>query len=647
MRTFANVDLDLTGQYPQMNLLRPNGYNLMPGPAPFADYRNYSNDSAMDHREDSDGTLNAARLDMEYEFGSDWLDDLSFGARFADREQEHKWSAYNWASISADWGTNPVDSWFLDSGPTRNPDGSIRFQGYEPGYYETRNFGSNILNGNLLTPGTFVFMRRDILRDPAATAARFSVTGQTDQGGVASSTWNPICDRPDELPDSCYTRGEILDVREKTLSGYAMLRFGGDNAELFSGIKVRGNLGVRVVETKLISQGALNFAQPFTPAQLNCVPLTPAEIAALPASAYAISISCLAAASVDDHNFSNGGNALSTASSSRVNVLPSFNLRLDLSDGFFVRFAASKAISKPDIGLLRNYVTMNRIFVPQSEIVRGNPNVVLNAAGQPVSYRYSYTASSGNPRLKPIRADQLDLSLEHYSSKFGTFGLALFYKKFHDYIQNGTFSVPITNNGVTRDVVVTGPVNGDGASIKGIELSYSGFFNFLPSPLDGFGVQANFTHLKNSGVTNSNLIIDTTGGNQVVASAILGNINPGVLEGLSDNSYNLVLLYEKERFGARLAYNWRSRFLTSVNDCCVGFPVWSRPQGFLDASLRYAITDNIEFSLQGSNLLRTKTRLMAQVEGSTALDPDRARRFLPTGYYESDRRVEAGIRVKF
>ncbi len=645
MRTFADIGLDLTGKYPQLTLLRPSGYNLMPGNEPFADTRNYANDSIMDHRLDSRGTMNTARFDMEYRFDTPWLNSITGGVRFADRQQDHRWSAYNWASISSDWGTNPVDSWFLDSGPTYNGDGSIRFQGYEPGYYETRSFGGNILGGAPLTQSNFVFINRDILRDPVETARRFSVAGQTDQGGVASSTWNPICDRPGELADSCYLPGEILNVREKTLAGFVMLRFGGNRAYIGQST-LSGNVGARFVESSVQSAGSLTYANQFTSAETTCVPLTPEQIDALPPGSIPVSAGCLAAGSSQDQAFSSGSSTPSTVKNRTFNVLPSLNLRLDLQDGLVARFAASRGLSKPDIGLLRNHVTLSRVFVPQSQIVASNPNIIYDGSGNAVGYRYNYTASAGNPRLRPVTADQFDLSLEYYAGRAGSFGAAAFYKKFHNYIQNGTFTVPITNNGVTRDVIVTGPVNGDGASIKGLEFSYTGYFDFLPGLLSGFGLQANYTFVDNSGVKNSNLILDTTGG-QTSSAAIPGNIDPGVLENLSKHSYNLILLYEKGPFGGRLAYNWRSKFLSSVNDCCVGFPVWTKSQGFLDASIRLAVTPWAEINLQGSNLLNTKTRMMAQIKGVTGLNPDQAPQFIDTGYYESDRRYEVGLRFKF
>ncbi|WP_260600043.1 TonB-dependent receptor [Sphingomonas endolithica] len=645
LRTYADIALDLTGQYPSVSLLSPSGYNQI-GAQPFADPRNYQPASAMDHITDSKGNLDAFRLDGSYAVESPWLSEVRFGGRYANRRQEHKWSLYNWASITSDWGVNPADSAFLTSGRTLNADGSVRFEGYDPGYWETRSYAQNLLGGGVVGTSPLVFMRADILANPAETFRRFSVTGQTDEGGTASSSWNPICSRPDELEDSCFTQGEILSVSERTKSAYAMAKFGGDNANL-AGINITGNAGLRWVKLGIRSAGALNYADKFTEGDLNCQPLSPEAIAALQPGQYAISPACLAVGSTEDRAFSSAGSTLSAVKTNHEYWLPSFNLRAGFGNDWFLRFAASRAISKPDIGLLKNFTTVKRSFVPQSDIRVGNPAIILDTAGNPTGLRYGYTAATSNPRLKPISADQFDLSLEKYDGSLGSFSAAAFYKKFHDYIQNGQFSVPITNAGVTRDVIVTGPVNGDGASIYGFEFAFQRYFDFLPQPLDGFGVQANYTRIYNSGVKNANLIVDTTGGDTVARSALAGQIQVERLENLSDHSFNAILFYEKPGFGGRLAYNWRSKYLNSVNDCCLGFPVWNKAEGFLDASLRYAITPNLEFSLQGSNLLNTKIRMMAEVSGPTKEDPGRAVKYLPGGYFEQDRRFQFGVRAKF
>lgn len=642
-RTWADMDLDLRGELPKLTLRAPSGYNQI-GAQPLADPRNYSPASAMDHITDSNGRMDAFRLDGAYEFDSPWLSEVRVGGRYADRRQEHLWSAYNWQSITSDWQTNPRGSVFITNG--RNTDGGVLFEGYAPGFWETRTYGQDMFGGGHFSPGQLVFMRSDVLADPRETFRRFSVTGQTDEGGVASSQWNPICHREGEMPNSCFTPGEVLDVAERTKSAYAMIKFGGKDARIGS-IQVNGNVGVRYVDLGVRSVGAMIFADPFTPAELACTPLSPEQIASLPPGSYATTPGCLAAGSPQEQAFSTGGSMASTVRNNNRFWLPSLNFRLGLGDDVFLRFAASKAISKPDIGLLKNFMQIRRRFVSQADIRAGNPNLVLDAAGQPVGYRYGYTAQMGNPRLRPVKANQFDISLEKYDGTVGSFSIAGFYKKFDDYIQNGTFSAPITNAGVTRDVVVTGPVNGDGASIYGFEVAFQRYFDFLPAPFDGLGVQANYTRIYNEGVKNANLVLDTTGGNAVARSALPGMIKADRLENLSDHAVNAILLYEKGPIGARLAYNWRSKYLNTVNDCCLGFPVWNEAEGYLDASLRFAVTPNLEFNFQGSNLLKTRIRMKAQVSGPTDLDPQREVKFLPGGTFEYERRFQFGVRAKF
>ena len=60
------------------------------------------------------------------------------------------------------------------------------------------------------------------------------------------------------------------------------------------------------------------------------------------------------------------------------------------------------------------------------------------------------------------------------------------------------------------------------------------------------------------------------------------------LAGISDHSFNVVGLYEHGPIAARLAYSWRSEFLTANLDCCIGLPMWQDDSGYLDGSVRYS-----------------------------------------------------------
>jgi outer membrane receptor protein involved in Fe transport len=91
-------------------------------------------------------------------------------------------------------------------------------------------------------------------------------------------------------------------------------------------------------------------------------------------------------------------------------------------------------------------------------------------------------------------------------------------------------------------------------------------------------------------------------------STILGGEVP--LQNLSRQSANAVLLYDHGRWSARAAYNWRSRFLSSVSNF-VGIgavPVYTKGYGWLDASLRYKVNEQWSLALEGNNLLGTVRR---------------------------------------
>ncbi len=242
--------------------------------------------------------------------------------------------------------------------------------------------------------------------------------------------------------------------------------------------------------------------------------------------------------------------------------LPSLNYRLKLTDDTYLRLAASKTITRPNFSQISPSLTLNQ-----------NPiTPTLN------------TGAQGNPSLQPMRSSNLDVSLEKYIDKDTMVYVAGLYKKVTGF--PGSITQPETYGGVTYQVSTFANLNP--ATIKGVEAGYQQFFTFLPAPFDGLGVQANFTY-----------VASTT------PSSIQGYNIP--LTNLSRDSYNLILMYEKGPFSARLAYNWRSKYVTGVSSFVgVGLlPQLVRQYGDLDASLNYDITKNLEVTVQGTNLTNT------------------------------------------
>jgi TonB-dependent receptor len=249
-------------------------------------------------------------------------------------------------------------------------------------------------------------------------------------------------------------------------------------------------------------------------------------------------------------------------SSSYTDWLPSFNYRLKLTDTLFLRLAASKTITRPNFSQMSPSLTLNQNPITPS----------LN------------TGSQGNPELQPMRSTNVDVSVEDYLSKSNMVYAAGFYKDVTGF--PASITQPETYNNVTYQVSTYANLNP--AKIKGGEVGYQQFFTFLPAPFDGLGVQANYTYV-----------------NSTTPSSIQGYSIP--LTNLSRSSYNAVLMYEKGSFSARLAYNWRDKYVTGVASFVnVGLlPQIVRAYGDLDASLNYNITKNIELSVQGVNLTNT------------------------------------------
>ena len=242
-------------------------------------------------------------------------------------------------------------------------------------------------------------------------------------------------------------------------------------------------------------------------------------------------------------------------------LLPMMNIRYRLPwDQTFVRVSASKMITRPDFSNLSPSITL-----------------IVNHADQAQN-----SGASGNPFLDPVESTNLDVSFEKYFNESTSVSVAYFYKDVDGFI--ATAQDWETHDGV--DYLVSRPQNSAPATIKGFELGYQQFFDFLPGWMSGLGVQTNYTYVESE-----------------TESQIVGLDVP--LQGLSQNSYNLVGMYEKDKLSVRLAYNWRSKYFAgTVNVSGMGvLPIYRKGYGTLDASISYDITDRLTATLAGSNLL--------------------------------------------
>lgn len=247
---------------------------------------------------------------------------------------------------------------------------------------------------------------------------------------------------------------------------------------------------------------------------------------------------------------------------------PSAVLKFDLSRELIGRLGAARVTSRPNTGSLNNGLSIN-----------GVPS-----------------GSGGNPFLDPFTVDQVDASMEWYFAPSSLVSVGLFYKDVKSFVvtrvQNET--VP----GFANPIPVTRQTNGEGGSIKGIELLYQQPFTFLPAPFDALGIAATYTYIK----SKTPLIDLTTGKNLPI-------------EGLSKNNANIVLYYEKGPISLRGALNWRDKYFNSIglNNAGVFFDSYTD----LAATAKYSLNQNIDVEFEASNLLNDGVRRYAGVQDAT------------------------------
>jgi len=207
-----------------------------------------------------------------------------------------------------------------------------------------------------------------------------------------------------------------------------------------------------------------------------------------------------------------------SASTSYTDWLPSFNMRWDATDEVVFRLGYYKSIVRPNL----------EAAAPRTLIEQGEDDEVQGEVG--------------NPNLERQRAHNIDASLEWYRDNDSVISVGAFYKDISDFIattiEDGVF------NGVQFDQALTF-VNVPDASIFGVEFNYQQPLDFLPAPLDGFIVTANYTFVDSEATLSDGREISVPGQSDHVVTGILG--------------------YDKGPFDIRVAATYRDEFVDELS----------------------------------------------------------------------------------
>jgi iron complex outermembrane receptor protein len=270
-------------------------------------------------------------------------------------------------------------------------------------------------------------------------------------------------------------------------------------------------------------------------------------------------------------------------------VLPSANLKIDVTPDLVARFAAAETMTRADYSALGGFTNLT-------------PPGVLAQPGQPQQHGGGTT---GNPDLKPIRSTNLDAGLEWYFAKHSLLSATAFYMDLRNYVSYGTvtksfvtYSTGINGQSVPYDL--TAPINAKGR-VEGAEFAYQQAFT------ENFGFIGNYTYADGKQTS----LVGTDGNNRLV--------------GTSKNTYNVQGYFENKSFSARVAYTYRSSFYSGL-DRSSAFTQDSI--GTLSASLGYTMNEHFSITLDAMNLNNPTLKYYA-------LNQDQPRAFYKNGsqYY--------------
>ncbi len=599
-----SMGIDLSGNLPQVTFDDQARTFL-------ADRNNYYMNFMMPALSKAKGDLYTWKTDARFRFDDTVLRDLRFGVRLTKRSATHvDASGTGWKSIAEPWNVNQTTV------PGTPPDPAAK--GWQSrstfGYFSDPRYGNlvpttaynfpNFFNGKVPAMPTMVTPTMAFTQMYPASYALVTKAlglqcqdgnkyyGTTNDCSTADGGWKPLTYDGDPAQTS--------RQQERTEAAYAQLRFGYDEWRF----PVEGNAGVRVVRTRSVSHGYTIFKPTYGATTPPVVP-----------------------------QFGTINEPLD-ASNRYIDVLPSLNLKADLTDKLQTRFAFAKSMYRPAFNDLNEYITLSQGITMGTGAQSGNVQ----------SINYSGT-DKGNANLKPIRANSFDWTLEWYPGSGSSLTLALFRKNVRDIILNTGFTRSYKDlAGNSQSFLITGPDNVAKGSVTGAELAGQTYFDhvpgldrLLPTWAKGFGIAANYTYIDskqdlyhpfnlkycpaNGSFNNSSLNLygcDTNG--------LPFKTMP--IQYLSKNAYNLMFLYDRGPLSARLAYSWRSRFLQGVStngtngadgtsadparaaanngvapkDVGWGLPTWQEATGQLDFGLDYRFTDRISGNFSATNL---------------------------------------------
>ena len=371
------------------------------------------------------------------------------------------------------------------------------------------------------------------------------------------------------IPELERISSRTIDVREDTQAAYLMTGYETAMGEF----PVSGNLGVRVVQTDVTATG---YRPSLTVTETDGV--------------FSIAEGDLEEVQLE---------------ADYTRVLPSATAIVEIGADKLVRLGVFRAMSRADPADLGFGRSIN--VIGDDEDAASLEELIQNVT------------ADGNPAIKPLMSWNYDVGVEWYPNEDTILALAGYYKNFQGGFENTIVNESFALNG--QDVlfpVAVQQTSDDSSDLFGLEVTASHAFTYLPGLLSGLGGKVSYNYVDSDfefedSRYGDRFVVELDGTRTQVAQGIIA---PGGLPGLSEHTLSAQAYYGIGPLDLQVNYKFRSDYfqpfisdgtrLRFIDD--VG--VW-------EARASYTINENFRATVEAINLFSEPKTQNAFVRSDT------------------------------
>lgn len=387
-----------------------------------------------------------------------------------------------------------------------------------------------------------------------------------------------------EYPEVEFRNPGTIDVTEDTLAAFVMA----DYETQFMDRGLRGNMGVRIVQTDVSSNG---YRSPYNVS-------TDPDTGTVSIDADGSTLEKI-----------NGGG-------SYTEYLPSVNFVWDYSDDKIIRGGVYRGMSRVD----PKDLSYNREFLTDNDIAPTSlADLLVGATG------------SGNPNLKPLMSWNADVSVEWYPTEDAILSAGIYYKKFLGGFEQRTQIESFELNGENFNLPITNSVTTDNSSsLYGLETTLTYHWD------SGIGIKMGYNYADTDFEFEDSNYGDTytTDVNGVTTQLTKGIVDPASVPGFSKHVFNGQLYYQIGDFDIAAIYKYRSGYFQPYTSEGARLR-YVGDVGTWEMRASYDINDYVKIKIEGINLFGAPKEQYFYQEGNLGEVNDYGARWF------------AGVTVKF